>query len=115
MKTDYAGNCGVCNKTWNVGDELYLSKSADGTHWIKCTDKDCFTKQGGKIDSSDGKGGKFQSSKFKITEATHIAELTTALMAGFTGLHDKNNQLTVSDKAIMFESLFRTLSNSFKP
>ena len=117
MKTDYAGLCGTCQRTWNIGDELFLSKSADGSRWIKCTDKDCFTKQGGKIEDSGGKGGKFQSTKFKIGEADNLYNKAKSMMEQFIKDNVKEGEvkLDTNQKAIMMESLFRTLSSNYKP
>lgn len=92
--------------------EIFISKSADGSKWIKCTDKDCFLKQGGKADEG---GRKFQTTKFKITEAENIYNKAEALMTAFINKHDRQNALPITEKAVMLESLFRTLSGNFKP
>ena len=113
MKSKYSGQCPKNEKhTWNVGDEIFLSKSVDGQTWIKCNDKECFLSQGGKIDS--GNKPKFVSNKFPITEAINIYKLSEELLTSFLKKREPTT-ISVSEQAIFIESMFRTLSGNFKP
>ena len=114
MKSKYAGSCPKCQKEWKVDDEILISKSSDGG-WIKCSDKQCFESQGGKI--SEGSARKsFVSQKFPITESERIYDKAELILDSFkTKRKDQEDTLTIAEEAVFIESLVRTLSGNFKP
>ena len=106
MKSQYAGECSICKNKWNVGDEIHISKNGDS--WIKCTDEQCFKEQGGKVYE---KKPKFTSSKFSIDKAVEIYGLGETLLESF---QKKHGDLNIEQKAQFVESMFKTLSGSYK-
>ena len=125
MKSQYEGTCPVCSAEWKVNDEIFLSK-VNGS-WIKCTDKECFEQQRGKIEQP--KSSKFTSNKFPITEAIPIYRLAETILEEFqkkrfvridpnsatTATVKLNDVLSAEQEAVFIESMFRTLSGNFKP
>ena len=112
MKSNFAGSCPKCSKTFDAGTEIFISKVGD--KWIKCIDKDCFLAQGGKI--SEGKKP-FTPNKPAITEAVKLFQLAEELLKSFkTPRKDADrHSLSINEESIFIMSLFRTLSGNFKP
>jgi|APSaa5957512535_1039671.scaffolds.fasta_scaffold04437_6 hypothetical protein len=121
MESQYDGECVLCHKEFKKGTQIHISKVNDS--WVKCTDETCFKEQGGKVyeKKSGGKfGGKFVSQKFPITDAPKIYELAEGLLNCFLKHPDRQTEsedwlLRAEDQAIFIESMFRTLSQNFKP
>jgi len=121
IKSQYAGKCEsnlVHAETieWAIGAEIYLSKDDASNMWIKCTNKDCFLKQGGKIQAAGA--GKFQSSKFKLETAPAIvtiaAKITKEYFEDPTHSNSPPEKMT-EIRATFFMSIFKTLSGCYKP
>ena len=119
MESQYDGECMLCHKTFKKGEQIHISKVGD--KWIKCTDEVCFKEQGGKVYEKKQTGnGRFTSSKFPIGDAPKIYCLAEELLDQF--LKDPKRQtesedwlLRAEDQAVFIESMFRTLSQNFKP
>lgn len=116
--------CKQCQKTPTIGQERYYEQidGPDGSKvWIGCVDLECFKKQGGSSEPAQAKkGGAFQSTKFKIESATSIKEMAWGMLNEFEKkfgetMPDGHKTLPLEDRAIFFESIFRTLSANFKP
>ena len=139
MKSKYASKCPKCERDWAVGDEIFMSKSSDGNTWIKCSDKECFESQGGKISEGGGKKP-FVSQKFPITEVPQIFCLAETLLDSFktkrhliqtasntfnvngtsetitTDLNiEKFEPLTTSEELQAVESFFKSILGGCKP
>ena len=65
----YSGSCKTCGETWNVGQGMYYQKLPKAM----CTDLECFTEQGGTVQTS------FQSS-FKTSTTPFMKEKTKFVM-----------------------------------
>ena len=123
MPSQYEGECKLCNKAFKKGDQIHISKVNE--EWVKCVDEDCFKEQGGKVfeKKAGGKfGGKFVSQKFPIGDAPKIFCLAEELLETFYKKRDSNaeeatheERLGIEQEAIAIESIFRTLSQNFKP
>lgn len=111
MKSQYAGTCAkVPEHIWKIGDEIFISKGPDGK-WIMCTNKECYVSQGGKI--ADPNKPKFTPTKFPITEAIPIYNLSEEILTAFK--NKRKIEFDLHEEMIFIESLFRTLSGNFKP
>ncbi|MBC8548289.1 MAG: hypothetical protein H8D23_01435 [Candidatus Brocadiales bacterium] len=116
MPSQYEGECKLCNKAFKKGDQIHISKVNE--EWVKCVDEDCFKEQGGKVfeKKAGGKfGGKFVSQKFPIGDAPKIYCLAEELLKTFYSNREAKDILTIDQEAIFMESIFRTLSQNFKP
>jgi len=87
--------------------------------WVGCVDFECFKSQGGSAEPADTKK-QFQSSKFKLEQAKPLMELAEGFLKEFEEKHNKTRTDTdegmlVNEKAVFIESIFRTLSQNFKP
>jgi hypothetical protein len=60
--------CKVCSKTGNIGDDIFVQNIGDESNkvWIRCVDKECFTKQGGTLPDKSKKP--YYQKKVKTTE-----------------------------------------------
>jgi len=127
MKPAEAGKlypCKKCNKTPTVGQNRHYEKieidAPDGSKtevWVGCVDFECFKSQGGSSEPAQQKK-QFQSSKFKLEQANAIMEMTYGMLEEFekkTTTATTPQRLSLEDKAIFIESIFRTLSQNFKP
>ena len=104
--------CKTCGNVPTIGQDRYYEKKGD--NWIGCTDLECFKKQGGSAEPAQKKGG-FTSNKFKITDAPEIAELAKQMQIAYIKENIAlNNQENIATKTTLFESLFKTLSSSYK-
>jgi len=117
MKSQYEGTCPVCSKSWQVNDEIFLSKVNDS--WVKCTDKECFTQQGGKV-FEGGTKKPFVSQKIPLENAPKVFALAETLLESFKtkrGIQHtaSPNKLTEEQELQAIESFFKTLSGSYKP
>jgi hypothetical protein len=54
ISAKYAGDCKNCGSDWEVGDEICYQKTPKAI----CVDMECFTEQGGTIDSNRSFGNK---------------------------------------------------------
>jgi len=127
----YGGKCKVCDVEYKVGETVCMQK--DGENWIICKDEECFKQQGGTIEAPKPKGGQFTSQKHKLETNGAIFEIAEGLLAKFyekrkvTGI-DFGNQgtdatattdvmpkLSLEQEAQFIESMFKTLSGSYKP
>ena len=108
----FAGKCDVCSESFATADEVYMDKQ--GEKWIICKNKDCYDKQGGgEIKAKGewkGKGGGYY--KIPIGDAPKF--LNTALTLGDTVLKRIDGTIESKDQIILIESLFKTLSQSYK-
>ena len=120
MKSTYAGKCesNLVHQetiTWAIGDEIYLSKDDTSGMWIKCTNKDCFLKQGGKMfDASK----KFTSSKFPLADAPKIATLASEISETFIKkitTEGLTNDKIFEERIVAFLSCYKTISSAYKP
>ena len=113
MKSKYAGKCSKCERTWNVDEDIFISKSSDGQSWIKCPDKECFESQGGKVDSGKKQ---FQSAKFPIGDAPKVMDMAFVLLEQFEKKQNRpEDTLSLEDRAKFICSVFGSLSGGFKP
>jgi len=121
MESQYDGECKLCHTEFKKGTQIHISKV--NNEWVKCTDEACFKEQGGKVFEKKAGGfkGKFVSQKFPIGDAPKIFCLAEELLETFqkkrsvasdTQIDDK---MSTSEEAIFIESVFRTLSQNFKP
>lgn len=124
--------CKLCQKTPTVGQDRYYEKiTIDGSNgnkvevWAGCVDFECFKKQGGSSEPASQKK-MFQSTKFNLEQAKSIMDMTEAMLKKFieirqtankaiTDIPVKYNNLTLNEQAVFIESIFRTLSQNFKP
>lgn len=106
MKSQYSGTCSVCQIAWNVGEEIFYQKDPKAI----CSNEDCFKTQGGK--PFVPKAGKFTSSKFPISKADEIYDLAENLLTKFLG--KRTDPISPEQQAIFIESMFKTLSTSYK-
>lgn len=128
MESQYDGECSLCHNKFKKGEQIHISKVGD--KWVKCTDETCFKEQGGKVyEKKSGSGGRFTSAKFPIGDAPKIYCLAEELLEQFykkrgtvegTDGFDQTVQgvesrLPIQDEAVFIESVFRTLSQNFKP
>jgi len=115
----YGGKCKVCDVEYKVGETVCMQK--DGENWIICKDEECFKQQGGTIEAPKPKGGQFTSQKHKLETHVPIFEMAEGLLQKFyekrkvTGEYPVENKLTVEQEAQFIESMFKTLSGSYKP
>ena len=108
MKSQYSGTCSVCQISWNVGEEIHYQRDPK----VICKNEDCFTTQGGKPFVPKAGGGKFTSSKFPISKANEIYDLAEYLLTKFLG--KRTDPINLEQQAIFIESMFKTLSSSYK-
>jgi len=121
MPSQYDGECNLCHKEFKKGDQIHISKV--NNEWVKCTEEDCFKEQGGKIyeKKKTGAGGRFVSQKFPIGEAPKLFCLAEELLETFynqrklDGTQADTARLPLDQEAIFIESMFRTLTQNFKP
>ena len=121
MPSQYDGGCKLCQNKFKKGDQIHISKV--NNEWVKCTDVDCFKEQGGKVfEKKEGGFKKFTSQKFPIGDAPKLFCLAEELLESFYKKRDSNGDGTISEErlpieqeAIAIESIFRTLSQNFKP
>jgi len=124
--------CKSCQKTPTVGQERYYEKitvtGQDGNKtevWAGCIDFECFKKQGGSSEPAQQKKT-FQSTKWKLEQAKPIMEMTEAMLVQFIekrqkansdtpDTSEKYNNLTLNEQAVFIESIFRTISQNYKP
>ena len=66
----YSGMCKTCGEAWNVGQGMYYQKEPKAM----CTDLECFTEQGGTVQTS------FQSSFNKPSLTPFMKEKTKFVM-----------------------------------
>jgi len=108
--------CKRCGKLPTIGEERFYEKKGD--NWIGCVDKACFIEQGGSSEPAT-KGGKFQANKFPLQEFPQIYKISEDLLTSFLAAHKPTRTddqgLSVNEQAIFVESIFRTLSQNFKP
>ena len=125
--------CKSCNKTPTPGQERYYEKiTVDGPDgnktevWAGCVDFECFKKQGGSSEPAQAKKGTFQSTKWKLEQAKPIMEMTEGMLKSFIETRqnankdnpetsEKYNNLSLNDQAVFIMSVFRTLSQNYKP
>jgi len=121
MESQYDGECILCHKEFKKGTQIHISKVNDS--WVKCTDEQCFKEQGGKVyeKKSGGKfGGKFVSQKFPIGDAPKLFCLAEELLEKFLNDEKRKTEsedwlLSAETQAVFIESIFRTLTQNFKP
>ena len=124
--------CKKCNKTPTAGQDRYYEKiTIDGPNgtkvevWVGCIDFECFKSQGGSSEPAQQKK-MFQSTKFNLEQAKSIMDMTEAMLKKFIEIRqtankdfkdvsEKYNNLTMNEQAVFIESIFRTLSQNFKP
>lgn len=111
--------CKECKVVPTAGQDRYYEQidGSDGAKvWIGCVTLECFKKQGGSSEPAQAKkGGAFQSTKFKIESAKSIKDITYGMLEEFEKKIGQGTVLPLEDRAIFFESIFRTLSANFKP
>tara|TARA_R100001530_G_scaffold131496_1_gene103198 strand:+ start:1359 stop:1769 length:411 start_codon:yes stop_codon:yes gene_type:complete len=84
----YSGMCKTCGETWNVGQDMYYQKQPKAM----CTDLECFTEQGGTIQTG------FQSSfKPSTTGSSFMKEKTKFVMPDV----EVPDSLTVSAEVVI--------------
>lgn len=110
-KSAYAGTCKKDQThSWNINDEVFMQKKDDG-NWIICNNEECFKSQGGTIEEAKQK---FQASKFPISDAIKLYELSESILTSFQNKR-KDQKLPIEEQAVFVESIFKTLSQGFKP
>jgi len=115
--------CKKCGKTATAGQDRYFEKievdGPDGSKtevWIGCIDFECFKSQGGSATPAEQK--KFMPTKFPLQSVGAIKDIAFGLIDDFEKKYSTSTtpqKLSMENKAIMFESLFRTVSSNFKP
>lgn len=105
MKSQYSGTCSVCQLAWNVGEEIFYQKDPKAI----CKNEDCFKNQGGKPFVPK----KFTSSKFSITRADELYDMAEGFLTKFMSKRP-NQPINPEQQAIFIESMFKTLSTSYK-
>jgi hypothetical protein len=71
IKAKFRGDCKICGSTWNVGEDLYYQKTPKAI----CSNKECFTEQGGTV--STYQQSSFQNNNKDII-ITKIPEVTVS-------------------------------------
>lgn len=112
--------CKVCNVTPSEGDDLWMQNigSEESAKWIVSPHEECFKKlqENPELGKKQSSGRQFTSAKFPITEAVNLFQLSEELLNVFLNKHETQSAfLTVQEKAIFVESIFRTLSTGYKP
>jgi len=111
--------CKRCGRLPTIGEERFYEKKGD--NWIGCVDKKCFIEQGGSSEPATKGGGKFTSQKFPISEFPSLYKISEDLLDSFLAKRKGTPEeptlqtLTTSEQSIFVLSIFRTLSQNFKP
>lgn len=120
--------CKKCGKIPTAGQNRYYEQikidGQDGSKmevWVGCVDFECFKSQGGSAEPADTKK-QFQSSKFKLEQAKPLMEMTQKFLDEFLEKYKPTTTpqqgtvgLSINEKAVFVESIFRTISQNFKP
>jgi len=122
--------CKCCGVMPTVGQDRYYENIKDNqtakqtfaknfpdktvTEWIGCIDIECFKKQCGVYDANSQSKPRFQPSKFPIGESVNLYKLSEEFLEQFEKKRP-NDKLSIAEKVVFIESVFRTLSGNFKP
>ena len=106
MSSKYSGKCNLCEKSWNVGEQMFYQKDPK----CMCIDKECFEKQGGKIFEKSFGGNSFskQVSKIDISSVNvpDLAKLQTQAV--------KNAQREMSEFKFFRDEILRLGGNEIQ-
>lgn len=104
----FAGTCQVCNTDYKVNEDVFMQK--DGEKWIICKDESCFKQQGGTVDEPKQKG-KFTPSRLPLSKAPEVYAQAELLLNQFK---EKRGNIPIEIEAQFVESMFKTLSSSYR-